>query len=150
MAPPAMFSTITVWLQVRPSLSASSRATVSVVEPAAAGTTSFTTRDGKASWASAGRGCPAAISAARPSMVARTSDRIVSSEFAAILSPRRPHCHGALSPARQFAMSRATPEARMAYDLEQFCAEARATLQSGDTLEGKLAGISAKLEIGRA
>jgi len=33
----------------------------------------------------------------------------------------------------------------MAYDLEQFCAEARATLQSSDGLEGKLARISEKL-----
>ena len=33
----------------------------------------------------------------------------------------------------------------MAYDLEQFCAEARATLQSSDALEGKLARISEKL-----
>jgi predicted metal-dependent enzyme (double-stranded beta helix superfamily) len=33
----------------------------------------------------------------------------------------------------------------MAYDLEQFCAEARATLQSSDALEGKLARIAEKL-----
>ena len=33
----------------------------------------------------------------------------------------------------------------MAYDLEQFCAETRTTLQSSDALEGKLARISEKL-----
>jgi predicted metal-dependent enzyme (double-stranded beta helix superfamily) len=33
----------------------------------------------------------------------------------------------------------------MAYDLEQFCADTRATLQSNDALEGKLARISEKL-----
>ena len=33
----------------------------------------------------------------------------------------------------------------MAYDLEQFCAETRATLQSGDALDAKLARVSDKL-----
>jgi len=33
----------------------------------------------------------------------------------------------------------------MAYDLEQFCAETRATLQSSDALDGKLARISERL-----
>jgi predicted metal-dependent enzyme (double-stranded beta helix superfamily) len=36
-------------------------------------------------------------------------------------------------------------EASMACDLEQFCAETRATLQSNDALEGKLARISERL-----
>jgi predicted metal-dependent enzyme (double-stranded beta helix superfamily) len=36
-------------------------------------------------------------------------------------------------------------EARMAYDLEQFCAETRATLQSSDALEQKLARVSETL-----
>src|SRR5262249_22131054 len=42
-------------------------------------------------------------------------------------------------------LSMPTTEAHMGYDLEQFCAETRATLQSSDTLEAKLARVSDRL-----
>ncbi len=45
--PPLMFSTITGLPHVRASWSAMIRASVSVVEPPAAGTTSLTVREGK-------------------------------------------------------------------------------------------------------
>src|SRR5690349_1408519 len=80
IAPPAMFSTITDWLQVRASLSATSRATVSVVDPAAAGTTILTTWVGKASAARAFAPGQAASRAIRHATgAARWRDRIVSS-----------------------------------------------------------------------
>src|SRR5262252_7553970 len=127
MAPPAMFSTITDWLQVRASLSASRRAIASVVEPPAAGTTSRTTWDGKASSAWAVGACHAA-SASKPNTAARDSDRIVSSDFvrdsiapAAALS-RRVEAGATI---RYFLLP--TWRRTMAYDLEQFCAEARTT-----------------------
>jgi hypothetical protein len=52
MAPPAMFSTTTAFAHRWLNWSAVRRASASVVEPAAAGTTIFTVFDGKASCAS--------------------------------------------------------------------------------------------------
>src|SRR5215208_516595 len=66
MAPPAMFSTTTAFAHLWLNWSAVSRASVSVVEPAAAGTTIFTVLDGKAScaWRRSATVLPAMITSA--------------------------------------------------------------------------------------
>src|SRR5215211_5703539 len=67
MAPPAMFSTTTAFAHLWLNWSAVSRASVSVVEPAAAGTTIFTVLDGNAScaWRRSATVLPAMITSAR-------------------------------------------------------------------------------------
>src|SRR5258707_7919050 len=77
MAPPLIFSTMTDWGQAWPSLSASRRASVSVVEPPAAGTTSLTTRDGKTSCAPARSACHKPLSASNATEVRPPRCRIV-------------------------------------------------------------------------